>query len=796
MNQENNSKSQGQLSLFEISSQDTWSGKTSLGPTVQETRAEQILKQSLKRSQELLSQKSPVYLYLNRDGHWLDASRVWETRVCPSAFAGEPIMLSTGERPSSTTVEEWSNQERPNVVVESRLSQILEVNPHPKYSLSPRACQGILNRAKKRGKELPPPLEQALMNQAKIDQTGTEDTDTECQPVGISDSPTYSIEGNGSRGSHLGNGYKESDVMYTLNTIEQHGVCYGFQGQAGASIGMPICEDTAPTMVVNQVTNVAQTSVEPILLESNQNHATIQTDGVSTTLPASMGEGGGYVPMVTQPNTDKQSTVYGISSYDSNAMKSDNPHSGFYEADTARTLDLNGGNPACNQGGMAVVQPTSENVAFGIDQQGGKGQANFTVDVAPTMAADSHGTPHAVCYGVTAKGNGDAFINPNTHTALSTGGGEPGQGYPCVLQVNTEPVSSSYVNVETEVEVRKYPVDIEKLQDCLRDHKKLSVDEIAEKLNKPKTLVAHWFRKDKYFAIPDADIWFALKELLGIETTEFDESITTFETQVGKYDMQNRIHIGDVSPTLCASSENTLYCVNSQEDSTCLNPWDVQSKHIQPEDGIAESLYAGECRYGGGESYVLQHTSAPDSMVFTQNEREEVRDLQDVAGALSAEPGTHQQTYIAQTFKKDSHAKSSDDGQGWVPTDINDTLNAFDSGETRTPTLVVETPTTYQETTGALCAAGYSKLGTQEAMQDMFVVQSMEVFHCTTENDMSHPLKARDYKDPQIVAYTVDMGAGKSQCGVNTEQSPTLATTHGGEPVVYCAPAEQKSEEK
>ncbi len=38
---------------------------------------------------------------------------------------------------------------------------------------------------------------------------------------------------------------------------------------------------------------------QPILLESNQNHATIQTDGVSTALPASMGMGGGYVPMIT-----------------------------------------------------------------------------------------------------------------------------------------------------------------------------------------------------------------------------------------------------------------------------------------------------------------------------------------------------------------------------------------------------------------------------------------------------------------------------------------------------------------
>lgn len=47
---------------------------------------------------------------------------------------------------------------------------------------------------------------------------------------------------------------------------------------------------------------------------------------------------------------------YGISALDSNAMKSKNPNSGIYEAETSRTLDLNGGNPSCNQGGVAVVQ--------------------------------------------------------------------------------------------------------------------------------------------------------------------------------------------------------------------------------------------------------------------------------------------------------------------------------------------------------------------------------------------------------------------------------------------------------
>ena len=56
--------------------------------------------------------------------------------------------------------------------------------------------------------------------------------------------------------------------------------------------------------------------------------------------------------------------VYGISAQDSNAMKSSNPHSGIYKAETTRTLDNNGGNPSCNQGGMAVVQETSKHKTY------------------------------------------------------------------------------------------------------------------------------------------------------------------------------------------------------------------------------------------------------------------------------------------------------------------------------------------------------------------------------------------------------------------------------------------------
>lgn len=47
---------------------------------------------------------------------------------------------------------------------------------------------------------------------------------------------------------------------------------------------------------------------------------------------------------------------YGICSKASNSMKSANPHSGFYEANTARTIDTSGSDATRNQGGMIVVE--------------------------------------------------------------------------------------------------------------------------------------------------------------------------------------------------------------------------------------------------------------------------------------------------------------------------------------------------------------------------------------------------------------------------------------------------------
>ena len=59
-----------------------------------------------------------------------------------------------------------NTSDSPNVVAESLLSQVLENNVAAKYSLSPKACAGILRRAEMRGRALPPTLKAALVHLA------------------------------------------------------------------------------------------------------------------------------------------------------------------------------------------------------------------------------------------------------------------------------------------------------------------------------------------------------------------------------------------------------------------------------------------------------------------------------------------------------------------------------------------------------------------------------------------------------------------------------------------------------
>lgn len=117
--------------------------------------------------------------------------------------------------------------------------------------------------------------------------------------------------------------------------------------------------------------------------EQGQKTATNARDGIDSTISFQerAGKPGGVKESsysTTESAHSQLSTIsacYGISAYESNAMKSGNPNSGVYLAETARTLDNNGGSPACNQGGMAIVQC--------YDARG-----NGDGDTAPTMTGD------------------------------------------------------------------------------------------------------------------------------------------------------------------------------------------------------------------------------------------------------------------------------------------------------------------------------------------------------------------------------------------------------------------------
>ena len=205
------------------------------------------------------------------------------------------------------------------------------------------------------------------------------------------------------------------DVTCTLRAEAHHPPCVvesaGFcteHSSKSRSIGYE--KECAPTLRSGVVPATLALENHP-----NDGRIKIEEDGKVQTLSSRMGTGGNNVPLVMNtpstwdgkqvaptltkqnaggnqrmPDKDNFNCVlqpFGISSADSNAMKSSNPHSGIYEAETSRTIDANGGNPSCNQGGIAVVC---------IDQGGGKSACNVTEEKAPTLTC-THGGEPAVC---------------------------------------------------------------------------------------------------------------------------------------------------------------------------------------------------------------------------------------------------------------------------------------------------------------------------------------------------------------------------------------------------------------
>ena len=152
-------------------------------------------------------------------------------------------------------------------------------------------------------------------------------------------------------------------------------------GQAGQGYPCVLCLNDQGGQYMNCSENIAGTlraqmnAHQPLILESNQDHAVVRKDGVSPTLPASMGVGGGYVPMV----------------YENHSI--DSRYTGPHEVvPTISARCGTGGNNVPLVGSEPEVYCIVGNVIDRQPQNGGNG-CGYQKDIAYTLTAMDH---HAI----------------------------------------------------------------------------------------------------------------------------------------------------------------------------------------------------------------------------------------------------------------------------------------------------------------------------------------------------------------------------------------------------------------
>lgn len=143
------------------------------------------------------------------------------------AWCGELTTRNTGECP--------------NAVVVSRLSQILEETPHPKYNLTAKACQGILRRAERRGKDLPKLLKEVLIRQSQ----GTSPQERTEAPAPTEAPTSYAVRIRGGCDGGGKGALVQTEKSGTLGTGNDQTIFCMATQQGGAELRT---DDRAPTL--------------------------------------------------------------------------------------------------------------------------------------------------------------------------------------------------------------------------------------------------------------------------------------------------------------------------------------------------------------------------------------------------------------------------------------------------------------------------------------------------------------------------------------------------------------------
>ena len=250
--------------------------------------------------------------------------------------------------------------ECPSAAVESHLSQILEDSPRQKYYLSEKACQGILRRAERRGKELPPVLKKALMEMINFWQT----------------------QGGGAV------------------TLKIRSGCEGGGKGALMQYEKSATLSTHPDQTLFQPVDAESKSIKGVMacMATQQGGAEIRTDDKAPTLTAAAGMSGNNQPVICiQGNCIDRADTAGCNG------------KGWTEdvSYTLNTIDR----PAVVQG-VPLINDQGGSVIAGDD----------SADVAPTLRAEMHGNVPAVVqtagfkYLQGAKAKGIAYENEKAPT--------------------------------------------------------------------------------------------------------------------------------------------------------------------------------------------------------------------------------------------------------------------------------------------------------------------------------------------------------------------------------------------
>lgn len=304
-------------------------------------------------------------------------------------------------------------------------------------------------------------------------------------------------------------------------------------------------------------------------------------------------------------------TAYSFDSLASNSMKSSNPVSGCREVDVAKTLDTGSVDPSKNQGGIAIVQPTMV-----LNDQGGQ-QMSVSYDVTSTLRAEDHQHPPLVM-----SGEYDA-IPINTMVATretpemrtTFGVGEPGDPQFTLSAAHSHAVFSAGFSFGQSAKARSLGYQ-EEVSPTIRG---------GEGGNQKPCVVT---------AVP-------------IENHPNDSRAKLCEDGV----------VQTLSGRMGTGGNNTPLVMES------VIPFDT-TQITSPNNWSSPKP--------GDPCHPLASTAHPPTIAFAQNQREEVRDLEDVATAIQSDPGTHQQTFVATCI-----GNGQGDIASHISEDVSQTLNCM-----------------------------------------------------------------------------------------------------------------------